>query len=130
MNKNPFNIINSDTPSVKGEAVTEQDADKSLEITLRIKNLIGSSDIFLFMKGVPEAPMCGFSANVIGILQQMNVPFKTFNILEDYDLRDAIKAYSNWPTYPQLYVRQKLIGGNDIVTELYESGDLKEIFEN
>lgn len=130
MNKNPFNIINSDTPSVKGEAVTEQDADKSLEITLRIKNLIGSSDIFLFMKGVPEAPMCGFSANVIGILQQMNVPFKTFNILEDYDLRDAIKAYSNWPTYPQLYVRQKLVGGNDIVTELYESGELEELLKS
>lgn len=130
MNKNPFNIINSDAPSVKGEAVTEQDSDKSLEITLRIKNLIGSSDIFLFMKGVPEAPMCGFSANVIGILQQMNVPFKTYNILEDYDLRDAIKAYSNWPTYPQLYVRQKLVGGNDIVTELYESGELKELFES
>ncbi|PIP95922.1 MAG: monothiol glutaredoxin, Grx4 family [Bdellovibrio sp. CG12_big_fil_rev_8_21_14_0_65_39_13] len=130
MNKNPFNIINSDAPSVKGEAVTERDADKSLEITLRIKNLISSSDIFLFMKGVPEAPMCGFSANVIGILQQMNVPFKTFNILEDYDLRDAIKAYSNWPTYPQLYFRQKLIGGNDIVTELYESGELEELFKS
>ncbi|GAB4013794.1 MAG: Grx4 family monothiol glutaredoxin [Bdellovibrio sp.] len=129
MNKNPFNIINSDAPTVKGEAVTENQADKNLDINTRIKNLISSSDVFLFMKGTPEMPMCGFSANVIGILQQVNVPFKTFNILEDHDLRDAVKVYSNWPTYPQLYVRGKLIGGNDIVTELFESGELDEVLK-
>lgn len=130
MTKNPFNIIGSDTPMIKGEAVSESPENKSLNVNERIKNLISSSDIFLFMKGTSEMPMCGFSANVIGILQEMQVPFKTFNILEDYELRDAIKVFSNWPTYPQLYVRGKLIGGNDIVTELFESGELEEILKN
>lgn len=115
---------------IKGEAVSESPENKSLNVNERIKNLISSSDIFLFMKGTSEMPMCGFSANVIGILQEMQVPFKTFNILEDYELRDAIKVFSNWPTYPQLYVRGKLIGGNDIVTELFESGELEEILKN
>ena len=127
--KNPFNIVNSDAPTVKGQAIAETNENKNKDINERIKALINSSDVFLFMKGTPEMPMCGFSANVISILHQMNRPFNTFNILEDYDLRDAIKVFSNWPTYPQLYVKGKLVGGNDIVTELFEAGELEELFD-
>ena len=126
MSDNPFNIVGSDQvpPQQKGEAISE--ADKSLPLNERIEKLIGSSDIFLFMKGMPEMPMCGFSANVVAILNSFQASFKTFNILEDMDIRQGVKEFSNWPTYPQLYVKGKLLGGNDVITELYEDGELKE----
>ena len=81
------------------------------------------------MKGNPQMPQCGFSANVVGILNAMNVTFNTFDILSDMDIRQGVKVYSNWPTYPQLYVNGQLVGGNDIIMEMYESGDLKEALE-
>lgn len=127
-NNNPFNILGSEkVPVATGEAVNETDT--SLPLEERIKALLGSSDIFLFMKGTPDMPMCGFSANVISILNAVNVNYKTFNILEDMDIRQGLKEYSNWPTYPQLYVRGKLIGGNDIIMEMYEDGELTEVFK-
>ena len=82
------------------------------------------------MKGNASAPQCGFSANSIAILKQIGVPFKTFNILNDPEVRQGLKEFSNWPTYPQLYVNGKLIGGNDIVTEMYQSGELQEYLKN
>ena len=78
------------------------------------------------MKGNAQMPQCGFSANSVAILKQLGVSFKTFNILNDQDIRQGLKEYSNWPTYPQLYICGKLIGGNDILTEMYHSGELKE----
>ena len=93
----------------------------------RIKALLGSSDVFLFMKGSPDAPQCGFSANTVGILNQLGVQFKSFNILSDMDIREGVKRFSNWPTYPQLYVKGELVGGNDIITEMHESGDLEKM---
>ena len=75
-------------------------------------------------------PMCGFSANVISILNAMNSSYKTFNILEDMDIRQGLKEYSNWPTYPQLYVKGKLIGGNDIIMEMYEDGELGDVLNS
>ena len=79
------------------------------------------------MKGNPGFPQCGFSANTIAILQSFDVPYNTFDILQDSDIRQGLKEYSNWPTFPQLYVDGELVGGNDIITELYQNGELAEI---
>lgn len=123
-NKNPFNIVGGgDLPANSGSAVHETTGG---DLNTRIENLINSSHIFLFMKGVPEMPQCGFSANVVGLLNHVGAQFKTFDILSDMEIRQGVKDYSNWPTYPQLYVGGKLVGGNDIIMELYESGDLAE----
>lgn len=125
---NPFNILGSEkVPEAGGTAITEEST--SNDINERIKALIGSSDIFLFMKGVPDFPQCGFSANVVGILNAMNAKYNTFDILTDMDIRQGVKEFANWPTYPQLYVKGKMIGGNDIITELYEAGELEEALQ-
>ncbi|MGB0452514.1 MAG: Grx4 family monothiol glutaredoxin [Bacteriovoracaceae bacterium] len=100
--------------------------DKSIDLTKQIESLIGSADLFLFMKGTPNAPMCGFSANVINILNHMGKTYKTFDILTDMEIRQGVKEYASWPTFPQLYVKGELIGGNDIITEMYHSGDLEK----
>ncbi|MAF76810.1 MAG: monothiol glutaredoxin, Grx4 family [Halobacteriovoraceae bacterium] len=126
---NPFNILGSEkVPVAGGTAVNEKDT--SLPLEERIKGLLSSSDVFLFMKGTPDMPMCGFSANVISILNAMNAKYQTFNILEDMDIRQGLKEYSNWPTYPQLYVKGKLIGGNDIIMEMYEDGELGAVLNS
>lgn len=90
----------------------------------RIESTIGKSRVVLFMKGSKNFPQCGFSAQVVGILKQRGAEFSDVNILTDPDLRQGLKEYSNWPTFPQLYVDGKLIGGCDIVTSLHESGEL------
>lgn len=123
---NPFNILGSDkVPQEGGKAIQEENA--SGDLNERIKNLITSSEIFLFMKGNPQMPQCGFSANVVGILNAMNVKYNTFDILTDMDIRQGVKVYSNWPTFPQLYVKGQLVGGNDIIMEMYEAGELAEV---
>lgn len=99
----------------------------SQNLNERLKNLIHSSDLVAFIKGTPDHPMCGFSAKTLSTLNNLQVPFKTFNILQDQDVRQGLKEYSNWPTYPQVYYKGKLIGGNDIITEMYQSGELKEL---
>jgi monothiol glutaredoxin len=123
MSNSPFTIVG------QAQAIQESDNDKSKNINERITGLISSSPIFLFMKGTPDMPMCGFSANVIGILKHLGANFKTFNILEDNEIREGVKRFANWPTYPQLYVAGKLVGGNDIITELYENGELVEVLK-
>lgn len=95
----------------------------------RIENDIKGNKVMLYMKGTAEEPQCGFSAQAASILKSYSVPFKTFNILEDEKIRQAIKEYSDWPTIPQLYVNGKFIGGCDIMTELHNSGELKKIIE-
>jgi len=90
----------------------------------RIKDIIASSDVVLFMKGVPAAPQCGFSGAVVQILAGLKVPFKGVDVLSDPQVREGIKSFSNWPTIPQLYVNGKFVGGCDIVTEMHESGEL------
>ncbi len=126
---NPFNILGSEKVPVAG-GTPVNGADKSLELNEQIKGLIGSSDVFLFMKGTPDMPQCGFSANVISILNAMNSTYKTFNILEDMEIRQGLKEYSNWPTFPQLYVKGKLLGGNDIIMEMYEDGELGDMLKS
>ncbi|MFG1499582.1 Grx4 family monothiol glutaredoxin [Halobacteriovorax sp. XZX-3] len=129
MSDNPFNILGKEsTPINQGEAVSG--ADKSKELNEQIEALIGSAELFLFMKGTPDMPMCGFSANTIAMLNSVGKPYKTFNILEDMDIREGVKVYSNWPTYPQLYFKGELVGGNDIITEMFQSGQLQEVLNS
>jgi monothiol glutaredoxin len=93
----------------------------------RIKQQIGGDDVVLYMKGTPVFPMCGFSAAVVQVLSQAGVPFQSYNILDDMDLRDGLKKFSNWPTFPQLYVKGELVGGCDIVREMAASGELQQL---
>jgi monothiol glutaredoxin len=95
----------------------------------RIKSDIDSSDVMLFMKGTAMFPQCGFSARVVQILTHLGVPFKTANVLEDAELRDGIKEFSSWPTIPQLYVKGEFIGGCDIVTEMFQAGELETLLK-
>jgi len=91
----------------------------------RIQSDISENPVFLYMKGNALAPQCGFSARVVQILTHLGVPFKTANVLEDAELRDGIKAFSNWPTIPQLYVKGEFVGGCDIVREMFQAGELQ-----
>ena len=100
-----------------------------MEIKEKIKNFINDNQVCLFMKGTPEAPQCGFSMAVSNVLKHLNVDFKGINVLEDENLRQGIKDFSDWPTIPQLYVKQEFIGGCDIVKEMFEKGELKKLFE-
>mgnify|MGYP006159068087 FL=1 len=100
-----------------------------MDIKLKIENIINKDDICLFMKGVPEAPQCGFSMAVSNILKLLNVKFKSINVLDDEELRNGIKVYSDWPTIPQLYIKSEFIGGCDIIKELFEKGELKELLK-
>ena len=95
-----------------------------------IKKHIEDNEVCLFMKGTPDAPQCGFSMAVSNMLKILEVNFKGVNVLEDQSLREGIKVYSDWPTIPQLYVKNEFIGGCDIVKEMYESGELKKIFDD
>tara|TARA_B110000914_G_C15095968_1_gene279456 strand:- start:197 stop:514 length:318 start_codon:yes stop_codon:yes gene_type:complete len=100
-----------------------------MDIKLEIKNIIDKNDVCLFMKGVPEAPQCGFSTAVSNILKHLNINFKGINILENETMRQGIKEYSDWPTIPQLYIKGEFIGGCDIVKEMFEKGELKKLLE-
>jgi monothiol glutaredoxin len=120
---NSFNIMNNDVQELSSP-------NKQLQLNEQISSLLNSGKIVLFMKGNSEMPMCGFSANTVAILKQLGVPFKTFNILNDQDIRQGLKDFSNWPTYPQLYVDGQLIGGNDIVTEMFRNGELQNLLKN
>ena len=95
-----------------------------------IQNHIDNNDVCLFMKGTPDSPQCGFSMAVSNVLKHLKVNFKGINVLEDENLRQGIKDYSDWPTIPQLYVKKEFVGGCDIVKEMFEKGELKNLFEN
>ena len=100
-----------------------------MEIKEKIKNLINDNQVCLFMKGTPDAPQCGFSMAVSNVLKHLNVDFKGINVLENENLRQGIKDFSDWPTIPQLYIKQEFIGGCDIVKEMFEKGELKKLLE-
>ncbi|MBI4152525.1 Grx4 family monothiol glutaredoxin [Candidatus Woesearchaeota archaeon] len=97
------------------------------QLKKKIEQLINSNKVFLFMKGTPEEPQCGFSWKVVETLKNLGVKFSSFDILSDEEMRQAVKEYSNWPTYPQLYANGKLIGGCDLVLEMAENGELKTL---
>jgi len=96
-------------------------------VFVEIQKAIDSSEVMLFMKGTPLFPQCGFSARVVQILKHSGVQFASVNVLEDPEIRDGIKTFSNWPTIPQLYVKGEFIGGCDIITEMYQSGELSAL---
>src|SRR5260370_7384346 len=93
-----------------------------------IENEVGSNDVVLFMKGTPQFPQCGFSSQVVQILEHVGVPYKSLNVYDSTELRYGIKLYSNWPTIPQLYVKGGFIGGCDIVREMFQAGELQQLF--
>jgi|TARA_B110000211_G_scaffold169902_1_gene191722 monothiol glutaredoxin len=101
-----------------------------MNIKNEIKTIIDENDVCLFMKGTPESPQCGFSMAVSNLLKHLNVKFKGVNVLENQELRQGIKDYSDWPTIPQLYIKSEFIGGCDIIKEMFEKGELKKILEN
>ena len=101
-----------------------------METNKKIESLIDENQVCLFMKGTPDTPQCGFSMAVTNILKMLEVNFKGVNVLADQNLREGIKVYSDWPTIPQLYVKNEFIGGCDIVKEMYENGELVKLFED
>ena len=100
-----------------------------MEINEKIENLIKENKVCLFMKGTPDSPQCGFSMAVSNVLKHMNINFKGINVLEDENLRQGIKDFSDWPTIPQLYLDGEFIGGCDIIKEMFETGELKKLLE-
>ena len=102
----------------------------SLDVTTIINKEITDNDLVLFMKGTPVFPMCGFSAAVVQVLKDIGVEFKSVNVLDNPEIREGIKQYSNWPTIPQLYVKSEFIGGCDIVREMHDSGELLELLKS
>ena len=102
----------------------------SQDVQALIKEQVTSNPVVLYMKGTPRAPMCGFSATAVQILQACNLPlFFSVNVLEEPEIREGVKVFANWPTIPQLYVRGEFVGGADIMREMYQSGELKQLLE-
>ncbi|MBC7752939.1 MAG: Grx4 family monothiol glutaredoxin [Moraxellaceae bacterium] len=99
------------------------------DIKTKIESLLTDNQVVLFMKGTQQFPMCGFSARATAILQDLGVPFKDVNVMDDEAIRQGIKDYGNWPTIPQLYINKKLVGGSDIMMEMYEAGELQSLLK-
>ena len=98
-------------------------------IKKKIDDLIEKNKVCLFMKGTPDVPQCGFSLAISNVLKHLNVSFKGINVLEDNEIREGIKKFSDWPTIPQLYINKKFVGGSDIVKEMFEKGELQKILD-
>ena len=99
------------------------------DTTSRIGEIVNSNDVVLFMKGTALFPQCGFSSRAVAILDHLGVQFETVDVLQDPEIRQGIKAYSDWPTIPQLYVKGEFLGGSDIMTEMFEAGELQQLLE-
>ncbi len=106
------------------------DENNIVDVSESIKNEIKSNDVVLFMKGTPVFPMCGFSAATVQVLTDIGVKFSSVNVLDSNEMREGIKKFSDWPTIPQLYVKEEFIGGCDIIKEMYETGELLELFNS
>ncbi len=100
-----------------------------MELNERIEEQLNAHDVLLYMKGTPDFPQCGFSGQTVAALNAVGKPFAFVNIFEDQEIREGLKVYSNWPTFPQLYVKGELVGGSDIVIEMYNSGELQTLLE-
>ncbi len=100
------------------------------ETKTKIEKIISENDVLLFMKGTPTMPQCGFSAAVIGVLNHIGIKYETVNVLQDSEIREGIKSFSDWPTIPQLYVKKEFVGGCDIIREMHESGELSSYFQD
>jgi len=115
-----FKVVSSDVESTENSVTDSQG---------RIEKMLSDSPVFLFMKGTPESPQCGFSFKVTDILKSWKVPFQSFDVLSDESIRQGIKDYANWPTIPQLYINKEFIGGSDIVDEMSSNGELGDLFK-
>lgn len=123
---NPFKIT-SNPEERPGQGRPIENRVEHGEPAERIRSMIESSDVFLLIKGTPQQPLCGFSANSVAIIESLGVPYRTFDVLSDESIRNEAKVVAGWPTFPQIYVKGEFIGGNDILTEMYEAGELKEL---
>lgn len=121
-------VVGADTSAITQKLRKILESDRSIE--QRLKSLINQQPIMVFIKGTPEQPRCGFTRTLLLILKQMNVQFGHFDILSDEEVRQSLKAYSKWPTYPQLYVKGALIGGVDIIQDLHENGELENVLKS
>jgi monothiol glutaredoxin len=121
---NPFHIAGGSPESnLAGKPVGE--VDRTSSALERVEKMVTSSAVFLFMKGVPEQPLCGFSSSSVAILETIGVPYSTFDVLSDESIREAAKQFAEWPTFPQLWVHGEFVGGNDIMTEMLQTGELE-----
>ena len=123
---NPFTIAATPEPP-EGRGMPMTEADSLADPAERVRAMVGSADVFLLIKGTPQRPLCGFSANTVAVMDALDVSYRTFDVLSDEAIRDAAKQFAGWPTFPQVYVRGEFIGGNDIVTEMYHEGELHEL---
>ena len=98
------------------------------DVHARIGEIVNNNDIVLFMKGTPLFPQCGFSSRAVAILERLGVPYESVDVLQDMEIRQAIKSFSDWPTIPQLYVKGEFVGGSDIMMEMFEAGELHQLF--
>ncbi len=121
---NPFKIAAAPEP-VEGQGQPVVETDVSSDPMARIQTMVASAPMFVFIKGTPQRPMCGFSANTVAVMDSLDVSYRTFDILSDEAIRSAAKEFAGWPTFPQVYLRGEFIGGNDIVTEMHASGELQ-----
>ena len=123
---NPFKITATPEPeAAHGQPVAE--SDPSADPIDRVSTMVRSSEIFMLIKGTPQQPMCGFSANTVALMESLGVPYRTFDVLSDESIRAAAKGFAGWPTFPQVYVKGEFIGGNDILMEMYSAGELQEL---
>lgn len=123
---NPFKISAAPEPEQGfGRPIT--DNDPGGDPAERIRSMVESSEIFLLIKGTPQRPQCGFSANTVAIIETLGVPYQTFDVLSDESIRTAAKSFSAWPTFPQIYLGGEFIGGNDILMEMYDAGELQKL---
>lgn len=123
---NPFKITATpEQASELGAPVAETDS--NADPTDRVRSMVNSSEIFMLIKGTPQQPMCGFSANTVALMESLGVPYRTFDVLSDEGIRAAAKGFAGWPTFPQVYVKGEFIGGNDILMEMYNAGELQEL---
>lgn len=116
------------TPNIESEE--HRSTGNNVDVNARIEEQLKSHNVLLYMKGTPDFPQCGFSGQAIAALNAIGKPFSYVNIFEDQEVREGLKVYSNWPTFPQLYVKGELVGGCDIMMDMYHSGELKELIES
>src|SRR6185312_2809819 len=125
---NGLGYIYMEGPRPAGKVMTQKDDNMSIEQF--IESEVKSNDVVLFMKGTPQFPQCGFSGQVVQILDHIGVPYKGLNVLDSEELRQGIKEYSNWPTIPQLYIKGEFVGGCDIIREMFQAGELQQALKD
>lgn len=124
---NPFTIAATPESSGQGLGRPVEEIDPTAVPIDRVRSMVGSSEVFLLIKGTPQRPLCGFSANTVAIIESLGVPYRTFDVLSDESIRKAAKSFVGWPTFPQVFIRGEFIGGNDILVEMHEAGELQPL---